>query len=102
VALPVNRSKALGLVVLGAALVVALLVRNWGSSPTTNRRAAAAIAAARAEAERHGMKRARVIGVEFANHAWAIELQSRPAVYGGHATVVVAEDGAIITYKPGL
>ena len=101
-ALPVNRLRALGLVVLAAALVVVLVVCDGSNRSAKTRQAEAAIAAARAEAERHGLRRARVIDVEFANHTWTIELQSRPAVHGGHATVVIAEDGAVVGYEPGL
>jgi len=44
----------------------------------------------------------RVLDVRSENRAWVVELQRLPPAYGGHATVRVAQDGAIISYTSGL
>ena len=88
--------------ILVAAMGVAVWVTSLRVRSPDRRQSNAAIAAAQSEAKRHGLKRSYVVDVHFSNQTWTVELQGRPAVYGGHATVVVAEDGTVLAYKPGL
>jgi len=82
-----------------AVVVFGVCQRRRTSEPPE---AVQAVAVARAEAERRGWKRLYVREVTFQNDVWTVELERRPIMYGAHATVKIARDGRVLSFKPGL
>jgi hypothetical protein len=94
------RRLALTLLSAGSIIVLFAMVRR--ERTVQQRSSDRVIAIACAEAERQGWSRTIVNQVEFRNNVWIVEVERYPVTYGGHATVRIAENGAILSYEPGL